>query len=511
MVEAAKQELSSLPVPVWIPNEGPQALAYLSQADELFYGGAAGGGKTDLLIGLGLTSQTRSLILRTEATQLQAIKDRVMAAKRPDDQWRSVGYGGTLNTIDGRKIFLSGCDGMQGAEKWRGNPHDAKLFDELCAFSEPVYRFINAWCRTTDPDQRCRIVGAGNPPARPEEEWVIRYWGPWLETNTAEPGELRWFIVNDEGKDIEVEDNKPKKFKGGFLTPRSRTFIPAQLKDNPDLERTGYRTALQGLPEPLRSQLLYGDMTAGLADDAWQLIPTAWVRQSMRSWTAAGHKNARVTCYSIDVARGGADRTVLCKRHGVWFDKVLAWPGLKTADGPALITRVLPHINDMRAPVLVDVLATAGGGAIEAFRYALPSLQVRPVNFGMGSSFKDRTGRLEMKNLRAEAYFRLREALDPASGKPTLLLPDDPELLSEICATRWKEISGGKVQLESKDDIKERLGRSPDKADAVAMSMLVDSNLSAWVSPEPKGDRNREREPKTNFGSYRGGPFMGVG
>src|SRR3954447_9131068 len=48
----------------WVPNPGPQTSAFLCEADELFYGGEAGGGKTDLGIGLALTAHKRSLILR---------------------------------------------------------------------------------------------------------------------------------------------------------------------------------------------------------------------------------------------------------------------------------------------------------------------------------------------------------------------------------------------------------------------------------------------------------------
>jgi hypothetical protein len=53
--------------PVWVPNIGPQHEAYHCQADELFYGGQAGGGKSDLLLGLALTGHDRSLILQRRA------------------------------------------------------------------------------------------------------------------------------------------------------------------------------------------------------------------------------------------------------------------------------------------------------------------------------------------------------------------------------------------------------------------------------------------------------------
>jgi hypothetical protein len=66
----------------------------------------------------------------------------------------------------------------------------------------------------------------------------------------------------------------------------SRTFIPSRVSDNPYLMGTGYMTQLQSLPEPLRSQMLYGDFKAGVQDDPWQVIPTAWVEAAMRAGSA---------------------------------------------------------------------------------------------------------------------------------------------------------------------------------------------------------------------------------
>src|SRR3990172_9198252 len=67
---------------IWKPNpshEGkpnPQKLAYDSLADELFYGGAAGGGKTDLLLGLAGTRHQRSSIFRRVYPSMAAMIDR---------------------------------------------------------------------------------------------------------------------------------------------------------------------------------------------------------------------------------------------------------------------------------------------------------------------------------------------------------------------------------------------------------------------------------------------------
>jgi hypothetical protein len=85
-----------------------------------------------------------------------------------------------------------------------------------------------------------------------------------------------------------------------------------------------------------------------------------------------------------------------------------------------------------------------------------------------------------MLNLRAAAYWRLREALDPVNGS-TIALPPDAELLADLCAPTWHLDRGsGKVQIEDKDEVKKRLGRSPDCADAVVLAWWAAGEAGPW-------------------------------
>ena len=68
----------------WVPNPGPQTQAFVCKADELFYGGEAGGGKTDLGIGLALTEHKRSLLLR------RINKDAVKIKPRIEESWVTI-------------------------------------------------------------------------------------------------------------------------------------------------------------------------------------------------------------------------------------------------------------------------------------------------------------------------------------------------------------------------------------------------------------------------------------
>lgn len=462
-----------------MPLAGPQTQAYESEADHLYYGGAAGGGKSDLLLGLAATRHRKSLILRRELPQLREITERSRNVYRNLGKLNDNLHFWRLN--DGRMVELGGVQHEHDKENYQGRPHDFYGFDELPQFSESIFRFITGWNRTTDPGQRCRVVGAGNPPTSAEGGWVIRYWAPWLDVQhprPALPGELRWFAVLD-GADTEVENGQPFTYKDELIEPKSRTFIPASLKDNPFLMNTGYRATLAAMPEPLRSQMLYGDFTVGTQDEPWQTIPTAWIRAAQARWTAEA-KPTKQTAIGVDVARGGADKTVLAPRYGVWFGPLQKYAGTETPDGPmvaGLVMKELVHGGYAN----VDVIGV-GASVYDVCR--MQRADARPINFAAGSDAYDKSGRLQFVNVRAAAYWAMREALDPDSGD-NLMLPPDPELLADLTAPKWSMRTSG-IQIESKEDIVKRIGRSPDSGDAVVLANYTGgAQPFGWLTSAP--------------------------
>src|SRR5262249_53147526 len=349
LLERLLQQTAKLPL--WQPLPGPQTIAYQTKADVTGYGGAAGGGKTDLALGLAITAHQHSLILRREAVHLRAIEDR--AREILGDRGRFNQAQGIWRDLPGsRQIEFGGCKDPGDEQAYRGRPHDLIVFDEADQFQERMIRFIAGWLRTTRRDQRCRLLLNFNPPSSAEGEWLLSYFAPWLSyldlefqphhPQPAAPGELRWYAMVD-GKEVERPDGAPFGHRGETIQPKSRTFIPARLMDNPHLLVTGYGATLQALPEPLRSQLLYGDFKIGRQDDAWQVIPTAWVRAAQQRWTETPPTGQALTCIGVGGGPWGARADPGAPRHWAGVRAPQKKPGAGYDNGTQAAEPVVPR------------------------------------------------------------------------------------------------------------------------------------------------------------------------
>lgn len=483
--------------PVWEPLAGnnPQLAAYESKADVIGYGGSAGGGKTDLLLGCALTKQRHSLIVRKERKDLESMVERCREI---------AGSAGTYNANlglwrglpGGRSIEFGGLKDPGDEQHYRGRPHDFIGCDEADQIPEFQVRFIMGWLRTTDPSQRCQAVLCFNPPADQEGEWLFRYFAPWLDDehpSPAVPGELRYFkMVGDREVECGPEPYPVKDPVRGtvMVKPKSRTFFPARVHDNSALLDRGYADTLASLPEPLRSQLLYGDMKIGRSQDAWAVIPLQWAKAAMGRWKPGGER-ARMSSLGVDVGMGAQDPSCIAPRHGHWFNKLTLLRGSETDSGRKAASAVLGLHRD-GACVNID-MNSWGIAATEHLQDKLAGL-VRGVMFAEASEMTDRSGSLRMANVRAAMYWSLREALDPdlaAQRGYELSLPQDEELLKELCSPRYKKATGTppRVLIEEKEEVRKRLGRSLDRADAVCLAWWEATGVGGIGT---SGDKNEE-------------------
>lgn len=519
---------------VWQPfPNSPQEFAFHHPADELFYGGAAGSGKTDLVLGLAAYAR-HSLILRREFPRCRAIieRSREIFARNVSIHSKD-SYNESLHLwrlSESNTIQIGSVQYEQDWQKYQGQAHDLKCWDELTEFSEMQFRKINIWNRHPDPNVRCRIVATGNPPTTVDGEWVLDYWGAFIDPDydgdRAEQGSLVWFVrkyIGEEDQDVEIARTSLAEVKEymarGEMPPRpiheftlpngtvkqlegrSRSFIGGKVEDNPVLMAKGYDKQLESLPIELRTRFRDGNFIRIVESTDLQVIPTAWVVAAMDRWVAymgtksLDYANAisiyrtknqapNMSAMGVDPSRGGDDETAIAIRFNDWIAPLHLTKGKYVEDGDAVRDLIFglrignPQIN-------IDVV---GVGSSPYDSCKKMGWSVIAINGGAaavdrnGKPITDRTGLLRFRDMNAMLAWRLMEALDPQYN-PTLMLPPDPKLKAELCSIRRASIDGGVVSIESKKEIKKRLGRSPDRADAVKYALLQSISMYA---PNPK-------------------------
>ena len=467
----------------FLPSPGPQTDAYNSEADIMLYGGAAGGGKSALLVGLAYTQHTRSLICRRQYTDMGELirfaLDEVHGSRdgyRGDPPMR-------LQTKDGRQIEFFAAAQPGDEQHRQGQPVDFIGIDEAAQFLEEQVVFLMGWLRSSDLQQRCRVVLASNPPLSAEGRWLNEWFAPWIEPdhpNKAKPGELRWYVRGEGDKWKECPGPEPVQvgFKADgsprMVTPMSRTFIPSKLDDNPYYAGTGYERQLANMPEMYRVALLEGNFTAAREDHEKQVIPTQWILEAQKRWTPNPPANSPMCSIGVDVAQGGADSTVLAPRYDYWFDKPTLVPGKETPLGADVAALIFKHIRH-NAIVVVDAEGGYGLGAYEHMKGN--NIPVVGYKGGGKSTARTKDRLLNFYNKRAETWWKFREALDPDQpGGSRIALPPDSGLRDDLACVRMApnyDATTRGIKIESKDDIRKRLGRSPDRGDAVVMALTA--------------------------------------
>jgi hypothetical protein len=485
----------------FIPLEGPQTDAYLSAADVLLYGGQAGGGKSFLVMGLASQEHTRSIIFRRESAQTDGLEEA--GRQIIGDSARFNGTDKEWSWPSGRSVKLAGMQLVNDWNKHAGRERDLIAFDEAGEFLRDQVASLLAWNRGPT-GQRCRVILASNPPRSSDGLWMIEWFAPWLDRQFPRPakhGELRWAVLID-GTPQWVDGPDEVDINGEVYKPLSFTFIPAALSDNPYRNTPEYRAKLQSLPEPLRSQLLYGRFDVGGDDDPWQCIPTAWVLAAQERWRSVPPVGVPMCCIGVDVAQGGNDDTALAPRYDSWFAPLIVAPGSQTPGGSDVAGLVISKRRD-NAMVVIDVGGGWGGSAHGHLRAnqieSLPYMGVR------ASQRRTKDNQLKFANMRTEVHWLFREALDPDQpGGSTIALPPDRELLADLTAPTYKVESGG-IQVEPKDKLVKRLGRSPNRGDAVLMSWHSGAKMAShyreWNTAQagPFGAR-RSAPPKAILG-----------
>lgn len=159
----------------------------------------------------------------------------------------------------------------------------------------------------------------------------------------------------------------------------------------------------------------------------------------------------------LDVARFGDDSTVFCFRKGRWCFKFETYKKKDTVEVANIATNLIKELHPAR--LFLDDTGV-GGGVTDMLKDRGFGQIVRGINFQSRAINEER-----YNNRRAEMWDGIREWLTD-----TVQLPKDEGLMDDLCCVNKKYDTRGRLQLESKDDIKKRLGRSTDKGDALALT-----------------------------------------
>ena len=208
----------------------------------------------------------------------------------------------------------------------------------------------------------------------------------------------------------------------------------------------------------IRQELLC-DFTASASNI---VIPIDLVTEAANRKIAEEELTDAISIMGVDVARFGDDDTIITHRRGLACYPQIKLHGLNTME---VASAVASHYWRIKPDAIIVDAGAMGAGVIDRLRQmGMPN--VFEINFG-GSAI-DST---RYANIRAEMYFKVLAWLK-AGG----CIPNDTDLKSELTVTEYKYTQAGKIILQPKEEIKELTGRSPDRADSLALTFAVPIN-----------------------------------
>ena len=277
-------DLSNLPI--IRPNRGPQEACLSSPADIVIYGGARGGGKTTALLLECLRHvnhpQFRAVIFRKTYPLIRNPGGLWEESKKIYPRLEGTSQEGDLTWTfpSGARIKFAHLDHEDSKSNWQGAQITLICFDELTEFSESQFWFLLGSNRSTT-GIRPYLRASCNPDA---QSWVADLIPWWIDQETGYPipergGVIRWFArLDDVFKWADSPDELKKEWPGSI--PKSLTFIPAKLEDNPALDQgdPDYRANLMALPFVEKERFLEGN---------WKVKPAAGIAFPRHKWQYA--------------------------------------------------------------------------------------------------------------------------------------------------------------------------------------------------------------------------------
>lgn len=207
------------------------------------------------------------------------------------------------------------------------------------------------------------------------------------------------------------------------------------------------------------------------------LIPAQWLEEAHERWRQAGGREplrADTNILGVDVAGMGRDSTCYVLRRDYWVGSFDAHNSGGVADHMKVAGSIMSYRRrNIGLFVSIDTIGEGAGvysrciELEEEPRYIISCKYSEGAKAHSGRDLTDITGQYKFANMRAYLFWCVRDWLNPKNNTGAMLPPDD-RLDEEATEIKWSFRSDGKILIEPKEDIKARLGRSPDKFDALA-------------------------------------------
>lgn len=174
--------------------------------------------------------------------------------------------------------------------------------------------------------------------------------------------------------------------------------------------------------------------------------------------------------WGVDVSRFGGDESVLCVRKGNVITEILSWKNKDLMELTGLIVGKYNELRPSEKPKIVFADSIGlGAGLVDRMKEL--GLPVRGINVSESPSMREK-----YINLRAELWFRAKEFFEERSCR----IPRDEILFSQLVAPRYSFNSSGRIKVESKDEMKKRGLKSPDRADALILTLAQEPSIAAF-------------------------------
>lgn len=379
------------------------------------------------------------------------------------------------------------------------------IIDEACGVDVNLFNSVDALATNAN----ARVLAIGNPDdptshfasvCKPDSGWhVIRIDG--LGTPNFTQDAVEWLDCpqcRQAGREkpllARLFEEEGIKYTEEYVPEDLRDMLLSPLWVEERIHRwVGLPNETQTLSEIANQSALFVSKVRGIFPEssAEGIIPLGWVEQAIarwQNWKAEGSPEPDVVerhVLGADIADSGEDQTCIADRIGHIVREVRKFRS--SIDVMESTGHIVAMLSSRPGSVAVVDSIGVGAGVLARMRELGKPVQGF-VASGSAKGLKDRTGEFKFTNLRAAAWWRMRELLDPSQpGGSKIMLPDSEMLRADLTTPRWKVISGGSIQVESKDDIRKRLGRSTDEGDAVIMSFwrgrgTVDSTEAGALS-----------------------------